>query len=143
MEIKRSALVLYPAMDMYRLIHDVPAYPHFLNWCTHAEVLEQDHEQQLASLSVSVGGMKQTFTTRNRLVAGERLSLSLVEGPFRELSGEWLFEPLGEAGSKISLSLAFEFSSGILSAAFQRGFARIADHLVQEFCQRAEQVYGR
>ena len=134
--------MLYPALDMYRLVHDVPSYPVFLNWCTNAEVLEQDHEQQLASLSIAVAGVRQKFTTLNRLVPGERLTLSLVEGPFRKLKGEWLFEPLGEAGSKISLNLAFEFSSGLLSAAFQRGFARIADHLVQEFCRRAEQIYG-
>lgn len=142
MKIERSALVTYPAMQMYRLVHDVPSYPEFLRWCTEAVVHEQDFEHQLASLAISVGGLQQRFTTRNRLVPGERLSLSLVEGPFRALSGEWRFLQLGDAGSKVTLELSFDFRRGLVSAAFERGFARIADHLVGEFCHRAEALYG-
>jgi ribosome-associated toxin RatA of RatAB toxin-antitoxin module len=142
MEIKRTALVLHSAMDMFRLVQDVPAYPEFLSWCVQAEVHEQTPEQQLASLMVKISGISQTFTTRNRFVPGERLTLSLVEGPFKQLSGEWLFEPLGTAGSKVTLLLGFDFSSRMLSSAFRRGFAHIADHMVNEFCKRADVVYG-
>lgn len=142
MKIERTALVTYPAMDMYRLVHDVPSYPEFLRWCTGAEVLEQDREQQLAALEVQVAGLQQRFTTRNRLEPGERLSMSLVEGPFRSLAGEWRFQPMGEAGSKVALVLNFDFRRGLVSSAFERGFARIGDHLVGEFCRRADQLYG-
>jgi ribosome-associated toxin RatA of RatAB toxin-antitoxin module len=53
-----------------------------------------------------------------------------------------LFEPLGDEGSKISLGLSFDFSSRVLSSAFRRGFAHIADRLVHEFSKRADAVYG-
>ncbi len=142
MEIKRTALVLHPAMDMFRLVQDVPAYPEFLSWCRSSEVHEQTPEYQLASLVVKVSGITQTFTTRNRFVPGERLTLSLVEGPFQHLSGEWLFEPLGGEGSKVTLVLSFDFSSRVLSSAFRRGFTRIADRLVFEFSKRADDFYG-
>jgi ribosome-associated toxin RatA of RatAB toxin-antitoxin module len=143
MEIKRTALVQHPAMDMFRLVQDVPAYPRFLKWCQHAELHEQSAEHQLASLTVKVSGITQSFTTRNRFVPGERLTMSLVDGPFRHLGGEWLFEQLGEIGSKVTLVLDFDFSSKVLSSAFRRGFAHIADHMVGEFCQRADDVYRR
>lgn len=142
MEIKRSALVLHSAMDMFRLVQDVPAYPEFLSWCVSAEVHEQTPEHQLASLVVKVSGITQAFTTRNRLVTGERLTLSLVDGPFQHLSGEWLFDPLGDKGSKVTLVLNFDFSSRVLSSAFRRGFTRIADRLVYEFSKRADDIYG-
>jgi ribosome-associated toxin RatA of RatAB toxin-antitoxin module len=142
MEIKRTALVLHPAMDMFRLVQDVPSHPEFLSWCLRSEVHEQTPEYQLATLVVRVSGMTQTFTTRNRFVPGERLTLSLVEGPFQHLSGEWLFEPLGTEGSKVTLVLGFDFNSRVLSSAFRRGFTRIADRLVNEFSTRADQVYG-
>jgi len=129
-------------MDMFRLVHDVPLYPQFLSWCLSAEVHEQTPEHQLASLVIKVSGVTQKFTTRNRLVAGERLTLSLVEGPFKHLSGEWLFDPLGTEGSKVTLILSFDFSSKVLSSAFRRGFTHIADRLVQEFSKRADDVYG-
>jgi ribosome-associated toxin RatA of RatAB toxin-antitoxin module len=142
MEIKRSVLVLHPAMDMFRLVKDVPSYPEFLGWCVSSEVHEQTSEYQLASLIVRVSGITQTFTTRNRFVPGERLTLSLVEGPFRHLSGDWLFEPLGQDGSKVTLALGFDFSSRVLSSAFRRGFTHIADRMVGEFSKRADHVYG-
>ena len=134
--------MLHPAMDMYRLVRDVPAYPDFLSWCVEADVHEQTSEHQLATLVVRVSGVSQSFTTRNRLVPGERLTLSLVDGPFSRLAGEWLFEPLGEEGSKVTLTLGFDFSSKVLSSAFRRGFAHIADRLVTDFSKRADQVYG-
>lgn len=129
-------------MDMFRLVQDVPAYPEFLTWCLDAEVREQDAEHQLATLVVRISGMTQTFTTHNRFVPGERLTLALVDGPFQRLTGEWLFEQLGGAGSKVTLVLNFEFSNKVLSAAFRRGFTHIADRLVSEFSKRADDVYG-
>jgi ribosome-associated toxin RatA of RatAB toxin-antitoxin module len=86
--------------------------------------------------------MTQTITTHNRFVPGERLTLALVDGPFQRLAGEWLFEQLGGVGSKVTLVLNFEFSNTVLSAAFRRGFAHIADRLVSEFSKRADDVYG-
>lgn len=143
MLITRTALVLHPAKAMYRLVHDVPSYPQFLSWCVQAEVLEQDSDYQLASLGVAMGGLRQRFTTRNRLVTGERLVMNLVEGPFRSLHGEWRFEPLGDEGSRVSLELKFEFSSAVMSAAFRRSFARISERMVRDFSARADEVYGR
>ena len=119
MKIERSALVSHSALDMYRLVHDVPAYPLFLRWCTHAEVHEQGPAHQLASLAVKVAGLE----------------------PFQTLNGRWRFRQIGDAGSSVSLVLEFEFRRGLISSTFQRGFKRIADHMVQEFCRRADDVF--
>jgi len=142
MQIARTALVPYSAEDMYRLVHDVPAYPEFLSWCVGAEVIEQDAGLQLAALTVSAGGIRQRFVTRNRLDPGRSLHMSLVEGPFRALGGAWSFMPLAELGSKIELELAFEMDASLVAAAFSAGFARVADRMVKDFCARAERVYG-
>ena len=142
MEIKRTALVLHSAMDMFRLVQDVPAYPQFLSWCINAEVHKQTSQEQVASLVIRIAGLDHSFTTRNRFVSGEQLTLSLVDGPFSHLSGEWKFKPLGDDGSKVMLLLNFDFSSSMLSSAFRRGFAQVADKLVHDFGKRADQVYG-
>ena len=143
MEIKRTALVLHSAMDMFRVVQDVPSYPEFLSWCLSATVHEETAEYQLASLEIKVAGFVTSFTTRNRFVPGERLTLALIDGPFSHLTGEWRFKALGEEGSKVMLSMNFDFSSSIISSAFRRGFARVADKLVHDFSQRADAVYGR
>ena len=50
--------------------------------------------------------------------------------------------PWEEKGSKVTLSMNFDFSSSILSSAFRRGFAHLADKLVYDFGKRADFVYG-
>ena len=63
---------------MFRLVRDVPAYPEFLSWCIRSTVHEQTRDEQLASLGIRIGGVEHDFTTRNRMVPGELLTLSLV-----------------------------------------------------------------
>ena len=141
MKIERSALVAHSAMDMYRLVADVPSYPLFLSWCTATDVHEQNHELQKASLTVTIAGVTQRFTTLNALVEGERVGMKLFDGPFRNLQGEWCFIQLGDTGCKISLELDFEMSGGLMSSMFGKGFGKIANRLVEDFCKRAESVY--
>jgi ribosome-associated toxin RatA of RatAB toxin-antitoxin module len=141
MKIERSALVAHSAMDMYRLVRGVPSYPQFLSWCSATEVHEQTSEMQKASLTVVVAGIRQHFTTMNTLCSGERVEMKLLEGPFKNLQGEWRFVQLGEDGCKISLELDFEMTRGPMAAMFGKGFGKIADRLVDDFCKRAEKVY--
>lgn len=129
-------------MQMYRLVEDVERYPEFLSWCHDAEMLERGPAEQLARLDIQLAGFRHHFTTRNRLEPGERLTMSLVEGPFRRLGGEWRFQALGDEGCKITLDLAFDFASAMLSLAFRRSFTAVADRLVADFVQRATDVYG-
>jgi len=141
MKIARSALVTFSAMDMYRLVEGVPSYPQFLSWCTATLVHQQSSDFQKATLTVVVAGIKQSFTTLNTLYPGERVEMKLFEGPFRNLQGEWRFIPLGNDGCKISLELDFEMNAGPMANLFGKGFGKIADRLVDDFCKRAEKVY--
>ena len=141
MKIERSALVVHSAAEMYHLVHDVPAYPGFLSWCTTTFVHEQTDEKQTASLTVSVAGVVQKFTTINTLNAHERIDMKLLEGPFKDLQGAWSFVQLGEDGCKVSLHLDFEMRRGPVSKVFGKGFGKIADRLLDDFCKRADEVY--
>jgi ribosome-associated toxin RatA of RatAB toxin-antitoxin module len=141
MKIARTALVTHSALDMYRLVERVPSYPQFLSWCTDAVVHEQSNDLQKATLTVLVAGVKQHFTTINTLVLGECVEMKLLKGPFKNLHGYWRFVQLGDDGCKISLELDFEMSSGLVSSMFAKGFGKVADRLVDDFCKRAELVY--
>ena len=141
MKIERSALVTHSAQDMYGLVADVPAYPQFLSWCIASEVHEQSIDSQKASLTVRVAGIRQQFTTINTLFAHERVELQLLEGPFRNLQGEWSFIQLGQDGCKISLELEFEMMAGPMAVLFGTGFGKVANRLLDDFCKRAEEVF--
>jgi len=139
-EIKRSALVSYSPMQMFDLVRDVERYPEFLSWVVDAENYEETEDHQYASLVVSVAGINRRIATRNDLIAGELLRLNLAEGPFRHFSGEWRFSDLG-IGSRVQLSLGFEFDNPMLVAAFSRGFVSVANRMVDDFCRRADALY--
>jgi len=141
MKIERSALVVHSASDMYQLVQDVPAYPSFLSWCTATLVHEQTEQKQTAELTVSVAGVIQQFTTVNSLQVSERIDMQLLKGPFKNLQGAWSFLQLGEDGCKVSLHLDFEMRRGPVAKVFGKGFGKIADRLLDDFCKRADQVY--
>ena len=63
--------------------------------------------------------------------------MQLVEGPFKQLSGEWRFAPIGEVGCKVSLVLEFETDNRLLGPLFARGFKVLADRMVDDFVRAA------
>lgn len=141
-EIHRFALVPHSSARMFDLVRDVARYPEFLPWVRAAEVHEEGDELQIATLDVRVAGISRRFTTRNTMVANEKLEMDLEKGPFDELSGRWAFRSLGSAGTRVSLDLSFHLPGSMLMLPFQRGFGRVADRMVDDFCRRADRIHG-
>jgi len=139
--VARSALVPYTAAQMYRLVKDVEAYPSFLPWCNDAKVHIRQPDYIEASLELHRHGISRRFRTRNALRANESLGIELVNGPFRRLSGEWLFQSLGDEGSKVSLEIEFQFESPVLEIVFGRFFEKTCNALVDSFSERAAHIY--
>ncbi|WP_286235114.1 type II toxin-antitoxin system RatA family toxin [Thalassotalea sediminis] len=140
--ISRNALVMFSTEQMFELINDVQAYPQFLPDCGDSKIIKQDANKMTASLLVSKGGLKKWFTTENTLVNNKEVSMSLLDGPFKYLTGKWQLIPLSEDACKVSLHLDYEFSSKVLDLAFGPVFNGIANSMVQAFTERAKQVYG-
>ncbi len=140
-EIQRSALVPYSPQQMFDLVCDVERYPEFLSWVTAARNHERGDSHQVGELELSLSGVKRRIRTRNDLIPGELLRLNLDEGPFERFTGEWRFTDLG-IGSRVALSLGFQFDNPVLVAAFGRGFISVANRMVDDFCRRADELYG-
>src|SRR5690242_3872746 len=102
--ITRSALVEHAAAEMYALVDDIETYPRFLPWCLDARVQESGAHKR-ATLTVGVGGIRQTFTTENENHPARAIDMRLVEGPFRAFSAAWRFTPLGEHACQIEYSM--------------------------------------
>jgi ribosome-associated toxin RatA of RatAB toxin-antitoxin module len=141
-KIERSALVMFSAAQMYDLVNDVASYPQFLPGCRGAEVLFQDGETLEARLDLSRAGISQSFVTRNRLQRPEKMTLTLVDGPFSSFNGVWAFTPLAENACKVAFTLEFEVSNRLLGAAVGKLFGSIANQMVDAMCERAGKIYG-
>lgn len=140
-KVSRSALVPYTAAQMYALVKDVEAYPSFLPWCNDAQVHVQQPDFIEASLELHRRGISKRFRTRNALQENVSLGIELLGGPFRHLSGGWQFQQLGDAGSKVSLELEFEFESRATDLIFGRFFESTCNSLVDSFTNRAANMY--
>lgn len=127
---------------MFRLVDDVDAYSDFLPWCGRSEVLSRSDDTVEAMLELHKGAISKTFTTRNTLRENEAIELELLGGPFRHLSGGWTFQSLGDAGSKVTLELEFEFESRMVDMMFGAFFEETCNSLVDAFTGRAVAVFG-
>ena len=140
-KVSRSALVPYSAAEMYALVKDVETYPSFLPWCHNAEVHVSEPDYLEASLEMHRRGISKRFRTRNALRENVSLGIELMGGPFRHLSGGWQFQQLGDAGSKVSLELEFEFENRATDLIFGRFFESTCNSLVDSFTKRAANIY--
>jgi ribosome-associated toxin RatA of RatAB toxin-antitoxin module len=141
--VNKSALVPFTAESMYDLVNDVARYPEFLPWCRSASVLSQTDTQMHARIELVRGGFHKAFTTRNSMQPGRNISITLEEGPFRHLQGQWQFEDLDSTGSKITLNMQFEFAGKLLDMMAGPVFHEICNSLVNAFMRRAAELYGQ
>ena len=117
--VHKSVLIWYRPEEMYALVVDVAAYPQFLPWCDHANVVAVDGKGMTAELGIAFGGVRQTFTTRNLHTPGRAVAMQLVNGPFSRLDGEWRFIPLGDGtqrAARVELVLNYGFDNVALGA---------------------------
>ena len=116
--IQKSVLLWHSAHEMFALVTDVQHYPEFLPWCDHSEVMEREAGGMVAKVGMSIGGLRQSFTTRNTHVEDRQVLLRLVDGPFSQLEGCWDFTPLGDGtqrACKVEFRLTYGFSSATLA----------------------------
>jgi ribosome-associated toxin RatA of RatAB toxin-antitoxin module len=135
--VARSAIVERDAGDFYALVEAIESYPAFLPWCAAAEVRERTPGRTVATLTLAVAGVRQSFTTENSNVPGRSIDMRLVEGPFRSFAAAWRFTPLKAGACKVEYTMEYEFSSSVVAAILEPVFKRIADGIVEAFTQRA------
>jgi len=140
--INRSALVEYSDQQMFDLVNNIEHYPKFMQGCISARVLSQSDTELVGELRLSKAGISQQFTTKNILHRPKRIDMSLVEGGFTQFASHWSFDALTINACKISLSMEFEFKSGLMGFAAEKLFSNSATNLVDAIVQRAHEVYG-
>lgn len=140
--VHRHALVMHSAEQMYRLVNDIESYPKFLPWCSGARIISCGEQEIVASLDVAKAGVKKTFTTCNRLLENQTVDMTLVDGPFQQLAGGWVFTALNAEACKVELQLDFEFSGQLMAMMLGPVFNEAANTMVAAFCKRADEIYG-
>lgn len=142
-QLDRSVLLPYPAACVFDVVQNVEAYPEFVPGCTDVRIDANAEAGPKATVSINARGFRESFATRNEiLVDGDAttLMMHLVDGPFESFEGQWRVIEIGDgAGSRVELSVAFEFKNALarlLGLSFGRALDRLADKIVEAFCER-------
>ena len=138
--VKKSVLVPYSAAQMFGLVDRVELYPQFLPWCGGTQVLEQGENRKTARIDIDYHGVRAHFTTDNVNDPPRSIVVTLKDGPFRHLHGEWRFIALSEHGCKVEFDLAYEFATSLLDRVIGPVFSHIANTFIDAFVKRAESV---
>ena len=136
--VSKSVLLPHSRERMFALVADVERYPTFLPWCGGASVNIEADGAVLATVVIDFRGLRQSFTTRNRNLAPDTVTMELVKGPFRQLHGQWRFTALKENACKVEFRLEYEFAAGLLGKALAPIFDYIAGSMVDAFVRRAD-----
>ena len=140
-QIRKSKKLPFSSAQMFDLVADVERYPEFLPWCSEAKLVKRDDKEIVGTLTAVKGGLRKSFTTRNRYEYPKWMDITLVEGPFKKLNGRWDFVEQDDGGCVVNYRMDFEVP--FLLAPILGGFLDyMANTMVDSFAQRARAVYG-
>ncbi len=122
----------------FRVVADVEKYPEFVPGCKSVKVKKVTERGLVAKVTVSGGGMKESFVTKNTHGAGA-IHMAFVEGPFKTLEGSWSFTSIGEIGCRIQVELVFE-AKGMLAPLLSGLADAVANQLVDAFARRIQKI---
>jgi ribosome-associated toxin RatA of RatAB toxin-antitoxin module len=142
LSVKKSVLVPFSAAAMFELVDRVELYPEFLPWCGGVVVLETHDGGKTARIDIDYHGVRAHFTTDNANHPPESIVITLNNGPFRHMHGEWRFIALATDACKVEFELAYEFSTHLLEKVVGPVFAHIATTFIDAFVRRAEALDG-
>lgn len=141
-QIEKSVLLPYRVADVYALVERIEDYPAFLPWCSATDVTRGENGQLDAILRIDYLGLRQSFATRNHHIENQRIEMTLLDGPFTELDGYWLFHELGPEATKAEFVLNYTMRSGLFGRALSPVFGKISASLVDAFVAEANRRFG-
>lgn len=142
LHVSKSVIVPHTPEKMFNLVNDIKSYPHYLPWCTASEIKDAKDNEIIAAVYLEYLKVKMHFITRNINTPFSKIDMHLVDGPFKHLTGTWVFTPLGETGSKIDFNLEYKFSNVILEKIIGPVFSFISKNIVDCFIKEANKQYA-
>ena len=136
-------LLGYRPEQMFDLVADIERYPEFLPWCIGARIRERTDTLVVADLIIGFKMIRERFTSRVSLDR-EHLTIEVAyaDGPFKQMTNRWRFEPTEDGRCRIDFYLAFEFRSAMLQKLIGVLFHEAVRRMVGAFETRARKLYG-
>ncbi len=142
-QVEKTVLVMHSCETMFQLVDAVEDYAGFLPWCGGSDVIERTEQVTQATIHIRYHGIVQHFTTRNHKQFPHQMDITLVDGPFKQLTGHWHFIALREDACKIEFKLEYVFANGLIERIIAPVFSHIANTFVDSFVKQANKLYSK
>ena len=140
--VNQSRVVSHTPKEMYALVNNINQYHTFLSSLKDSFEEKRTDESVVGTLVLNTPGKKHAFSTINQLSPNESISMTLLKGPFKSLTGKWSFTALDDKSTLVSLNLHFEFNNKVLALALSPIFNHLINSLTNAFCDEAIKRYG-
>lgn len=137
MDITRSALLAQPPERLFALVEHAEDYPSFLPWCTEAVILERREDFVRARVGFGFRGLDSHMLAEVDKQPHAAMQVRCSGWPFDGFVGDWRFEPLGEAGCRVTFTARTGFRDAWWGRILHFAGGLIADRLVAAFVARA------
>ena len=141
--IRETRRLPYSCEQMFDLVADVGNYPKFLPWVVATRIRSDSAAVMEADMLVGFKAIRERFTSRVVKNRPERIEVSYVDGPLRDLDNKWNFVCLPDGGCEIDFCVDFTFRNAVFEALAGQYFDRAFRKMVEAFEKRADELYGR
>ena len=125
---------------IFNLINDVESYPDFLPWCTKTEVTKESKNINTGKIFISKSFINWNFSTKNIIDVNKSITLSLQDGPFDELNGQWSFRTIDSNNTHVTLEIDYKFKNSLIEISIEQIFSTIMNSLLKSFINQAFKI---
>jgi coenzyme Q-binding protein COQ10 len=127
--------------QLFDLVSDVGRYQEFLPWVAATRIRSSSETEMTADLVVGFRALKETFTSRARMIRPREIEIDYIEGPLKYLHNSWKFVPV-PGGTEVDFCVDFAFRNRIFEALAGQMFDRALRRMIGAFEDRANALYG-
>ena len=131
----------YTPEQLFDLVADVGRYQEFLPWVAATRIRSASETEMVADLVVGFRALKETFTSRARMIRPREIEIDYIEGPLKYLHNSWKFAP-APGGTEVDFCVDFAFRNRLFEALAGQMFDRALRRMIGAFEDRANALYG-
>ena len=136
----RNSLIMKKIYKEEEINVDVESYPDFLPWCTKTEVTKESKNINTGKIFISKSFINWNFSTKNIIDVNKSITLSLQDGPFDELNGQWSFRTIDSNNTHVTLEIDYKFKNSLIEISIEPIFSTIMNSLLKSFINQAFKI---
>lgn len=143
MKVEQIRELPFSAEFLKELVCDIDSYSQFVPYLHDSAVISKADGVIEGQLTIKFGPFLKSFKTLNQFDEDEKyLYLSLKEGPFKDFSGYWSFDPLGPERTKVGFFIEFNFKNSYFDRPFEHAVGYVYSHIIDSFAKEAYKRSG-